>query len=142
MAGYRTALALAGCCVIAGCLAQPGLPAAGTQFDGVYAGDNTLVRGGGQGCGPVAFPQSTVVLNGRFTYAFSPNPPVVSQIPVQIAADGSFSAKTQYGINEPTPRGLFKLFWFSLTGRVTGATLEATADDQWCVRHILLQRQQ
>ena len=60
--------------VLGGCAAPAG-PAAGTQFDGSYAGQNTLVRGGGYLCGATSYPERLTVRGGRFDYPFAVNPP-------------------------------------------------------------------
>jgi hypothetical protein len=131
--------------LLAGCATTPAgppaPPAAGNQFDGSYTGNNTQVRGGGEGCGPPAFVQSLIVQGGRFNYPFAPNPPVVTQVPVQVFADGTFLAKIQYGINEPTPLSLYKAYWLSIKGQITNGVLDATIDTQICVRHLQLQKQ-
>src|SRR5690242_5991368 len=94
----RVLPALFGLCTFAGGCAGPPVPVAGNQFDGTYQGESHVVRGdGGFVCAPHDALASVTVRNGRFDYVYrnyelaAPAP-----IPVQIAADGSFSGKIQY----------------------------------------------
>src|SRR5579864_8340904 len=81
-------LALAG-----GCASGPQVPAAGSQFDGTYQGVSQLVRGGGYLCGPPGDSGMITVTGGRFSYLFVDSLAKPTPIPVQIAADGSFSGQ-------------------------------------------------
>ena len=74
------AIALAG-----GCASH--VPVAGTQFDGTYAGQDTLVGGGGYQCGVPSYPQAIAVRGGRFDYPYPLNALRVAPLPVQVAAD-------------------------------------------------------
>jgi len=125
----------------AGCAAVPGgMQAAGNQFDGVYAGDNQLVRGFGFVCGSPDDSLSLTVHDGRFDYPFAVAPPRTVPLPVQIAADGSFSGQMQYGTDEYLPRSNYRTEWVTVNGRITGATLDATEVELRCTRHLTLQR--
>ena len=88
---------LLGClCAIVGGCAAPIVPA-GNQFDGTYQGDGRLTRGFGYVCAVPPPSTSITVRDGRFDYIYDnydlakPTP-----IPVQIAADGTFSGQIQY----------------------------------------------
>jgi hypothetical protein len=131
---------LAGCAValLSGCVAVA--PAAGTQFDGSYAGQNSLVRGWGFQCGPPGFPERIDVSAGRFYYPFPVNVLRATPLPVQIAADGSFSGQIQYGTEENGIRPRSITVWAVVTGRITGTTLEGTVTDYRCVRRLVAQR--
>jgi hypothetical protein len=123
---------------LGGCAAPAG-PAAGPQFDGIYAGQNTLIRGGGFLCGAASYPERLTVRGGRFDYSFAVNPPRTVPIPVQIAADGTFSAQMQYGTEEYGPRSWFRTAWVTVIGRIDGGTLAATIDDYRCTRRLTVQ---
>ena len=88
-------LALAGCAGIAD--TTPPVPAAGTQFDGSYVGQDTLLSGVAFLCGAVDLPERIEVQNGQFAYPFQVNPPRVAPLPVQIFEDGTLAGQMQYG---------------------------------------------
>jgi hypothetical protein len=129
------ALVLAGGCTDLPRLA-PAVPAAGTQFDGTYVGRNSLVKGWGFQCGAPIYPETVVVRSGRFDYVFAVSPPRTTPIAVQIASDGTFSAQMQYGTEEPGPRLRYTTAWVTVTGRIAGSTIDATAIDLRCVRRL------
>jgi hypothetical protein len=133
---------LAGCALGlgSGCAAGPTAapPLTTTQFDGDYAGDNTLIRGSGVPCGALAYPQAVAVSAGQFSYPFATNAPVTAMVPVQVAADGTFNAQLQYGAPDFTPRGLMRIEWLTITGQITGAALHATVTDYRCTRQLEL----
>ncbi len=121
--------------LLGGCAASAG-PAAGTQFDGSYAGQSDLVRGGGFLCGAMNAPERLTVSGGRFDYPFAVNPPRTVPIPVQIAADGTFAAQMQYGTEDYGPRARFRRAWVTVVGRIDGGMLAATIDDYRCTRRL------
>jgi hypothetical protein len=131
--------ALAG--LLAACTEAPAVATAGTAFDGVYQGENRVVRGSGFVCAPDVFLQSIIVRNGRFDYPFPVSPPYVVPLPVLIAADGSLAGQLQYGTENPSAASEFTTAWVLVRGRITGPTLDATVTDKRCTRHLLLQRQ-
>ena len=88
-------LALAGCAGMAD--TTPPSPAAGTQFDGSYVGQDTLLSGVAFLCGAADLPERIEVQNGQFAYPFQVNPPRVAPLPVQIFEDGSLAGQMQYG---------------------------------------------
>ena len=88
-------LALAGCAGIAD--TTPPVPAAGTQFDGSYVGQDTLLSGVAFLCGAADLPERIEVQNGQFAYPFQVNPPRVAPLPVQIFEDGTLAGQMQYG---------------------------------------------
>jgi len=130
------AIVIAG--VLSGCAAPAG-PPAGPQFDGSYAGQNTLIRGWGYMCGAPSYSERLTVRGGRFDYQFAVNPPRTAPIPVQIAADGTFAAQMQYGTEDYWPWSRLRTAWVTVTGRVDGGTLAATIDDYRCTRRLMAQ---
>lgn len=132
------AFALAGCAGLPG--AAPALPAAGSQFDGTYAGQNSLVSGWGFLCGAPSYPETIAVSGGRFDYPFAVNPPRTAPVAVQIAADGTFRGQMQYGTEDFGPRSRYLTAWVTVTGRITGTMLDATVTDLRCVRRLTAQR--
>ncbi len=134
LAGALAALA-------AGCAALPGgMQAAGNRFDGVYAGDNRLVRGFGFFCDPPDDSLSVTVRDGRFDYPFTYAPFRTAPVPVQIAADGSFSGKMQYVTVGTWPRSEDQTDWLTVNGRIVGPSLDATVMNMRCTRHLTLQK--
>jgi hypothetical protein len=144
-------VAMAGCAFVLACggTAVPGgplpaqstaLPVAGTQFDGVYAGQNAAVSGWGFWCGAPAYPETIAVSGGRFDYPFLVNPPRTAPVPVQVAADGTFAAQMQYGTEDPGPRALYVNAWVTVTGRISATELDATVTDLRCVRRVTARR--
>jgi hypothetical protein len=127
-------MAIVVCGVLGGCVAPAG-PPAGTQFDGSYAGESTLTRGGGFMCGARSSAERLTVRGGRFDYPFAVNAPRT----VQIAADGTFSAQMQYGTEDYWPLSRLRTAWVTVTGRVDGRTLAATIDDYRCTRQLTVQ---
>jgi hypothetical protein len=138
LAGSMLALA-AGCATLSG---VPPVPAAGTQFDGVYGGQDRLVSGVDFQCGAASHPQTIAVIGGRFEYPFEVNPPRTAPLIVLVAADGSFSGQMQYGIDEDLMfrRQQLRTAWATVTGRITGPILEATIDGYRCVRRLTARR--
>ncbi len=149
ISGVRIGLSvLAGCAFVlaGGCATLPvappaaALPAAGSQYDGIYAGQNDAVSGWGFWCGAPAFPETIAVSGGRFDYLFPVNPPRTSPVAVQIAADGTFAAQMQYGTEDPGPRSRYINAWVTVTGRITAGELDATVTDLRCVRRLAARR--
>jgi hypothetical protein len=136
---------LAGCALVlaAGCTAPPAAPpiqAAGSQFDGIYAGQNDAVSGWGFQCGASTYPQTIAVSGGQFDYPFLVNPPRTTPVPVQIAADGTFRAQMMYGTEEFGPLTRYMNAWVTVTGRIMQGQLDATVTDLRCVRRLTAQR--
>ena len=134
----KRCVAIVICGVLGGCAATAG-PPAGIQFDGSYAGQSTLSRGGGYLCGAATSPETLTVDNGQFDYPFAVNPPRTVPIPVQIAADGTFSAQMQYGTEEYGPRSWLRTAWVTVIGRIDRGLLAATIDDYRCTRRLTAQ---
>ena len=139
--GVIRLLAALGCvgALAVGC--SPAIPAAGNQFDGTYQGDNRVVRGFGWVCAPPSYPDAVTVTAGRFNYTFVDQLAQPALIPVQISVDGTFSGRIQYltdSGNQSQSQGL--TVWAIVTGRISGAALEATAADFRCTRQLMLQR--
>jgi hypothetical protein len=141
--------ALAGCAFVlaGGCATLPGatpavpaVPAAGSQFDGIYGGQNNAISGWGFLCGAPAYAETIVVSGGRFDYPFLVNPPRTAPVPVQVAADGTFAAQMQYGTEDPGPRALYVNAWVTVIGRISATELDATVTDLRCVRRVTARR--
>ena len=129
--------------LLGGCAFGPAAaptPAAGTEFDGQYVGQSTLTRGGGYVCGTPGFPSSLVVRDGRFAYPFEVNPPRTAPVPVQVAADGTFAGEMLYATEEYWPLYQIRNAWVTISGRITGGTLDATIVDYRCTRRLTAQR--
>jgi hypothetical protein len=139
LAWWASVLA-AGCTLPGASPPTPALPAAGAQFDGIYSGMNTAISGSGFQCGPPAYPETITVSGGRFDYPFAVNPPRTTPVAVQIATDGTFAAQMQYGTDEPGPRSRYITAWVTVTGRIAGGELDATATDLRCVRRLTARR--
>jgi len=134
-------LALAGCVGFAG--TTPSVPAAGSQFDGSYVGQDILLSGVAFLCGAANLPESIEVKNGQFAYPFQVNPPRVAPLPVQVFADGTLVGQMQYGtlLEEDSPWfGFPRIDWLTLRGRITGGALDATITNIRCVRRLMAQR--
>ena len=116
-------------------------PPAGTQFDGSYVGQDTLLNGVAFQCGDPTLPTRIDVRDGRFAYPFQVSPPRVAPLPVQIAADGTLGGQMQYGTGDDRPRrSSFVLDWVTLQGRIVGPTLDATITTLRCTRRLTVQR--
>ena len=141
---FRRALPAMAClCFIAGGCSGPPVPAAGNQFDGTYQGESHVVRGdGGYICAPHDAPLSVVIRNGRFDYIYKNyDMAAAAPIPVQIAADGTFSGQIQYAA-ETYMRwsgGGIVAAWAMVRGRIAGKTIDATFSDYRCARELQLQ---
>jgi hypothetical protein len=135
-AGFAVALA-------GGCAAGvPGAPAAGTQFDGTYAGQDSLVSGAAYQCGAPSYPETIAVRGGRFDYPYVVNSPRIVPMAVQVFADGTVHGQMQYGTEDygPWRRDTFMTAWVTVTGRIDDTRLEATMTDLRCVRHLIARR--
>jgi hypothetical protein len=151
MSSHRQAISLrhlvpAGCLLVlmAGCAGVPGAgPTAaptGSQFDGLYQGENRLIRGDGFLCGPPSYPESIAVSQGGFAYNFAVDPPRTTPMPVQVAADGSVRGQMQYAVQDYTPRSNIRTSWVTVTGQISGPMLDATVADERCSRRLILQK--
>jgi hypothetical protein len=131
-------------CFLGGCApitAPPTAPAARTQFDGAYVGQDTLLNGVAFQCGDSVLPLRVEVRGGQFAYPFQVSPPRVAPLPVQVAADGTLGGQMQYGTGDDRPRlSSFVTDWATLQGRVVGPTLDATINTQRCARRLTAQR--
>jgi hypothetical protein len=127
-------------CFLGGC-APITAPTAGTQFDGSYAGQDTLLSGVAFQCGDPTLPVRIEVHDGRFAYPFQVSPPRVAPLPVQIAADATLGGQMQYGTGDDRPRlSSFVADWVTLRGRIVGSTLDATITTMRCMRRLTVQR--
>lgn len=139
--GASVAKATAALVLLAGCTAAPNAPPAGTRFDGVYSGANTLVGGSGYLCGLPSYPLSVSVENGRFTYAYFVTLAGPPAVPVQIRADGALSGQTLYLTESYYWRGPDWISaWITVDGSIVGPALDAIVRDNRCVRHLTLRR--
>ena len=133
---------LSGCAAVLGnCAIPPGVPPAGTRYDGRYIGSDALVAGAVFQCGVAALPADIWVHDGRFAYPFQVSPPRVAPLPVTIAADGTIAGQMQYGTGEEIPRfSRDRVDWVYLRGQVSGATMDATVRTDRCIRRLTAQR--
>ncbi len=129
-------LALAACGV-----APPPQPAAGTQFDGTYAGQDVLLSGAAFQCGQPSLAERIEVREGRFAYPFQVSPPRVAPLPVQLAVDGAAAGQMQYGTGEEIPAfSRDRVDWVYFQGRISGDALDATITNTRCVRRLRARR--
>ena len=131
----RTLVVLAGG-TLAACAPRP--PPVGPEFDGRYVGTDRLINGVAFQCGDVNLPEQIAVIGGRFAYPFQVNPPRTAPLPVQVAVDGSVFGQMQYGLTDDTGflQSRQRIDWVTLTGRITGPTLEATISTLRCTRRL------
>jgi hypothetical protein len=109
-------------------------------FDGMYVGQDSLVRGGGFLCGLPTRELSITIRNGQFDYPFQVAPPRTAPLPAQIAADGTVTGQLEYGTTEYTSWRGYLTAVAILSGRVTGDILEATISDLRCTRRLVARR--
>lgn len=127
--------------ILAGCAPSANVPPAGGQFDGVYAGETTLVGGFGYVCGAPSYSVSIPIKDGRFSYMVPISPSTTPLVSVQIRADGSLAGQVLYMAESFWPRGPdFIPAWLTIAGHIAGAELDATVRDYRCVRHMVLRR--
>jgi hypothetical protein len=115
-------------------------PPPSPAFDGMYAGQDSLVRGGGFLCGLPARDLSFTIRNGQFDYPFQVAPPRTAPLPVRVAADGTMTGVLEYGATDYTSRRGFTTALAIVSGRITGGTLEATISDPRCTRRLVARR--
>ncbi|HEY2616306.1 MAG TPA: hypothetical protein VGI78_03110 [Acetobacteraceae bacterium] len=133
-----SAFALAGCADNA----AP-VPMAGTQFDGSYAGRDTLLRGVDFQCGDTSRPERIDVHDGQFAYPFPVSPPMIVPLPARIAMDGTLHGRLRYGTEINVVQfSQYRTDWAVLRGHITGTELDATLTTMRCVRHLTAQRSQ
>jgi hypothetical protein len=116
------------------------MPPAGTRFDGDFAGQDTLIRGGGWVCGTAGYPLALSVREGRFDYPFAVNLTRTTPVAVQVASDGSFVRQLQYGTQNYTFSSLPMNDWLTVRGRIAGGTLDATITSDRCTWRLTAQR--
>ena len=128
--------------VLAGCAVSPtSAPPAGTQFDGSYATQDSLLNGVAFQCGAANLTERLEVRGGQFDYPFQVAPPRTAPLPVQLFADGTVYGQMQYGTQDDVPeRSRLLLDWVTLQGRISGTTLDATISNLHCARHLVAQR--
>jgi hypothetical protein len=128
----------------AGCAPLPGMapaaPPAGTQFDGSYTGQDSLVSGVAFMCGPASQLATVEMRDGRFAYPFEVNPPRTVPMTVQVAADGTLLGQMQYMTEEDSPWLRHHTAWVTVTGRIAGAVLDATIVSERCARRLTAKR--
>ena len=121
----------------AGC-APPAPPS--PAFDGMYVGQDSLVRGGGFLCGLSTRDLSMAIRNGQFDYPFQVMPPRTAPMLVRVAADGTVAGQLEYGTSESAFRREYITAQATLSGRITGDTIEATISDLRCTRRLVARR--
>jgi hypothetical protein len=122
----------------AGC-SSPAAPLS-TAFDGSYVGQDSLIGGGGFLCGLPMRDLTITVRNGEFDYPFQVAPPRDAPLPVRVAPDGTVTGQMQYGATGNSPRRDYLTVWVTLSGRITGTTLDATIVDLRCARRLVVRR--
>src|SRR5215469_18248656 len=137
----RVAIFVARLAPIAACEGTTVGPPAGPQFDGVYTGESTLIRGWGYDCSSPSYPLSLPVKDGRFVYTILVSPLGNPPVPVQIDADGSLHGQTIYKTEDYWSRSSsVQNAWILINGHTNGSTLDATVQDYRCTRHLTLHR--
>ena len=134
---------LLGCALaLAGCAMPPVAPVAGSQFDGIYTGQDSLVNGVVFQCGLAAIPETFAISSGRFDYPFQVSPPRTAPLPVQVFADGTVYGRMMYGTEEQgiQTQSRFLADWVVLQGHITGTTLGATITNLRCARRLTVQK--
>jgi hypothetical protein len=127
--------------VLDGCAIPSPLPPAGTQYDGVYVGQDTLVSGVGFQCGAPNLQERLNVRGGRFDYPFQVSPPRIAALPVQVAADGVLAGQMQYGTGDEIREfSRDRVDWVYLRGGIAGTTMDATITTMRCGRRLIAQR--
>jgi len=124
--------------VLAGCAAP--LPPAGPQYDGNYAGEDTVVSGWGYVCGAPTETLTIAVRNGQFDYPYHLSLSRIAPVPVRVAADGSFAGQMQYGTSDFTPLYQYKNAWVIVRGQIVDGTLDGVITDDRCVYRMTARR--
>ena len=124
--------------VLGSCALTPSVAPAGTQYDGVYIGQDRLLSGVTFQCGAPDLPEMIAVRNGRFDYPFQVSPPRVAPLPVEIGSNGEMVGQMQYGTGEEIP-GLSRdrVDWVYLRGQISGTTINATITTIRCARRLV-----
>lgn len=115
-------------------------PPPSPAFDGMYVGQDSLVRGAGFLCGLPARDLSITIRNGGFDYPFEVAPPRTAPMPARVTADGTVTGQLTYGTTDYTSRRGYITALAILSGRIVGGTLEATISDLRCTRRLLARR--
>ena len=135
---------LARCCALAllmaGCAASPSGPPAGPQFDGVYSGSVSVVRGGSFVCNYNPDTLTLTVHDGQFDYPFPVNGPRTAPLRVQVFADGQFRGDMQFGLVDPLNRMGYRMEWATVSGHIDGPNMQGIIDNLECTRQMSLQR--
>lgn len=125
-----------GACAMAPATASP----AGTAFDGDYAGQTVLTRGGSFMCGNPALPRQLAISQGQFLYPFQVESTSVFPVVVPIRPDGKFRVSFRYMTTDDLARPEMQTLLASISGQVANGTLRVTEDDYRCTRSSVLQR--
>ena len=135
----RLALLAASALGLASCV--PAVPVAGTEYDGSYIVQDSLVSGVPFQCGEYNLLERIDIRGGQFAYPFQVNPPRIAPLPVRVTMDGALSGQLKYSTNEITPffPELF-IDWAVLNGRITESTFDATMTNYRCVRRLVARR--
>jgi hypothetical protein len=137
---FRRFVVVLGCLVTSGAGCSTTAPPMSTAFDGTYVGQDSLTGGGGYLCGLPVRDLTITVRNGEFDYPFQVAPPRDAPLPARIAPDGTVTGEMQYGTSDYTPRRDYVTAWVTLSGRITGTTLDATIVDLRCARRLIARR--
>ncbi len=127
--------------VIGGCAISPPIQPAGTQYDGVYIGQDTLISGADFQCGAPILQERLDVRAGHFDYPFQVSPPRVAPLPVQVARDGTMAGQMQYGTGDEIKEfSRDRVDWVYLRGGIAETTMDATISNIHCIRRLTAQR--
>jgi hypothetical protein len=127
--------------VVGACATAPPPMPAGTQYDGAYVGQDTLISGVEFQCGPPNVQERLEVRSGRFDYPFQVSPPRVAPLPVTIGIRGELTGQMQYGTgDEITEFSRDRVDWVYFRGNITGMTLVGTISNIHCVRRLIAER--
>jgi len=127
--------------VLGSCAIPPPLPPAGTEYDGTYIGQDSLVSGVDFQCGAPVLQARLEVHGGRFYYPFQVSPPRVAPLPVQVAVNGVMAGQMQYATGEEIREfSRDTVDWVYLRGGITGTTMDATITNMRCLRRLIAQR--
>ncbi|WP_149535452.1 hypothetical protein [Siccirubricoccus phaeus] len=102
--------------------------AAGTQFDGRYAGPGMLTAARGQSCGPMAYNYLVTVQNGTAEVIY--DRPRIFGAKGPVRGDGSFTLQPTIGDTD-----------LVFSGRIADGKMTGEARDQNCSRSLTLQKQ-
>jgi hypothetical protein len=102
---------------------------AASQFDGLYTGHRTVVRGEQPAC-PESGPSTWRIANGQYSYRGH----LTSIVPVEVSGDGTLKGQTTYNVARGTHA------FVEVKGTIANGTLEADAEWHSCQIHYSLKK--